>query len=198
MPQVLDEDEFPFVLGVLEDQRPSLEVEGARYRRCRDGYLVEWPVESVWLRARAYTVDPQRTTIMALAGPLLNDWWPILRSSPADPARPFLSAGAAGQPIDVAVLGLPAVPVNVTLLEVGTVAVIGLDGTIADADTLHSYHFLSLTVIRAAIEILGEYRALVGQVPDVQVQVTEDQGIPLEVLLDAAADLGRMLAPRSE
>jgi hypothetical protein len=134
---------------------------------------------------------------MALAGPLLNDWWPILRSSPADPARPFLSAGAASRPIEVAVLALPAMPVSVSLLDVGTVAGIILNGTISDADTLHSYHFLSLTVIRAAIEILGEYRALVGQVPDVQVQVTEDQGIPLEVLLDAAADLGRMLAPRS-
>ncbi len=98
IPHVLSDDEVPFVLSLSPDPRRFQEIAGARYRRGTDRYTIEWPLGPIGLRAVAMNADGI-SYLTANAGPLLNDWWPILRRGKASPDRPLLSACLAGQKI---------------------------------------------------------------------------------------------------
>jgi hypothetical protein len=195
MPAVLDEDELPFVLGFADDARPAIEVGGAYYRRGGDGYVVEWPAGEVWLRARAMTIGPRRTAIMASAGPILNEWWPLLCSAPEDPARPLLSAGVGRRSVDVPMRSAPAVPVRVVPagdLFPQTVALCAEVGDIDDEANLLAYHFASLGVIKAAVGILLEYHGLVGEPPEMDIAFAGGT-VPLAAMLETAAQVASAL-----
>jgi len=202
MPAVLDDEEIPFVIGFVDDPRRAVEVGGAQYRRGQTGYSISWPIGELWLRARAMTVGPGQVAVIASAGPILNDWWSLLRSAPQDPTRPLLSAGVARRSVDVPLPSMPAVPVMVVPASDDfpqTVAMCTHPGGIADDETLTLFHWASLGVVKAAVRLLVEYRELVGEPPEVDVGLGEGGTvtIPLADVLATAAEITAALDPGS-
>jgi len=199
LPAVLDDDEVPFVLGFAPDPRPAVEIGGARYRRGPTSYQVEWPVGELWLRTFGGMVGAGRAGIMASAGPILAEWWPLLTDAGPDPARPYLSAGLTRQVVEVPVVGEPSsIPVRVVPSgpdQPQTTALANCDGTLADEVTLLVLHVASIPVARVALHLLVEYRELVGAVPDVDV-ATSGGSVPLADLLEVAEQLATALTPQ--
>ena len=187
IPAVLDGDEMPFVLGFALDPRPCLEAGGAQFRRGGDRCQIDWPADPFALRAVLLNADAN-TYLIASAGPVLSEWWPLLQRAGANPQRPLLSAGVAGRAqaftkdglaIDVSIAGPGPGSDSVT-------AVAGFTGGITDEVLLMAYAH-SLGVIKAALLALMEYRTLVGQVPDMQVEAGTGS-VRLETVLDLVED----------
>jgi len=185
IPDVLEGDEIPFVLGLSPDPRRCLEVGGAQYRRGSDRCQIDWLAEPLALRALLINAAGN-TYLMASAGPLLSEWWPLLQRAGANPQRPLLSAGVAGSAqrfthealsVDISVAGPDPVLDHVA-------AVAGITGGLTDESLLFA-HAKSLAVIKAALLLLAEYRTLVNPVPDIDVQAGAGT-VSLESLLDVA------------
>lgn len=188
LPSVLDDDEAPFVLGLQPDTRPHVEIGGARYRRGQETYMIEWPVgDELTLRAQGSQTDGA-CCVAAFVGPLFNDWWPMLGRGAASPARPVLSAGAAGRAVTMAFedATLPVTVVRPSTSYSGTVMAAMLRGGFTE-ENLVLAHGISLGVIKAALLALVEYRTLVSAVPDVDADLG-GAVLPLEVLLAVAAE----------
>lgn len=187
IPAVLDGDEIPFVLGFGADPRRCLEVGGAEFRRGGDRCQIDWPAEPLALRAVLIHADGN-TYLMASAGPVLNEWWPLLQRAGANAQRPLLSAGVVGRAqtftndslsANISVAGPSPEFDHVT-------AVMGFTGGITD-DCLLIAHAQSLAVIKAALLLLTEYRTLVNPVPDMHVPAGAGS-VRLETVLDLVED----------
>lgn len=133
VPQVLDEDEMPFVVGVGVDRRRALTRDGVHYRRGRDRCTIELDAGQVRLRAVLLVEDG--CYLMANLGPLLNEWWPLLQQSGPSTDRPFLSAGAQGRPVLMGSDGveLPVHVVPPSEAVPSTTTVLGLSRTLDDS-----------------------------------------------------------------
>ncbi len=194
IPAVLDDDEFPFVLGFGADPRRSLKVGGAEFRRGVDRCQIDWPAEPLALRASLVNAEGV-VYLTAWAGPVLSEWWTLLQKAGANPQRPLLSAAVQHRTqtfthdslsVDISVAGPSAYTEHVA-------AVVGIDnGGITDDDLLIAYN-LSLAVIKAALVLLAEYRTLVNPVPAVSVE-TNGGPVLLETVLDLAEDAAAFVA----
>lgn len=199
MPAVLDDDENPFVIGFVDDPRPAIDIGGALYRRGQTGYSISWPTGELWLRARALAPQPGLSVLVASVGPMLDDWWPLLRSAPEDPARPLLSAGVARRKVEVALpppietVGVGVVPSTDDYPH--TVVMYSRMADIANEENLLLFHWASVAVVRTALRLLVEYQGLVGEPPDVDVVLGEDGRVtlPLASVLETAAQITAVL-----
>jgi hypothetical protein len=199
MPLVVDDEEVPFVLGMTPDPRPALEIGGARYRRGAVNYQIEWLIGGRSLRILGTMAAPNQSAVFASAGPLLNEWWPLLRQAGYESSRPYLSAGVVRRAIDVPMPGLA--PVQVQILPAAddfpqTVAVFGGAGTLDDELTLLALHTPSLAVARAALQLMIEYRSLIDELPDTDL-VISGATVPLKNLLTMAKEVADALHPLS-
>lgn len=197
MPAVLDDGEVPFVIALSADPRPGLEFGGAEYRRGKEMYTVSWAVGGVWLRARVEPVGANAVAVMASAGPMLADWWPMLVAAPEDPGRPYLSAGAKQRTVDVPLPDGIRLPVRIVPSGSDfphTLALWAVGGELTDGETVPVLHFASIGVIRAALQVFLEYGDLVGEPPDVLVRGEFDtDGITLADALSLASELALLL-----
>ncbi|MDP8911457.1 MAG: hypothetical protein M3M94_05265 [Actinomycetota bacterium] len=187
IPNVLDDDEVPFVLGFGPDSRRCLEAGGAQYRRGADRCTIDWKLDGVRLRAVLIEAGGN-SYLMASLGPVLNEWWPLLQREGGNSTRPLLSAAVAGSAQTFRGSGL-SVSVSISPPGPGvdmTTAVTGIQGGLTD-DCLLLAHTQSLAVIKAALLMLKEYRTLVRSVPDVDVQAG-GAALSLGTLLDVASD----------
>lgn len=192
IPHVLDDDEIPFVIGFRADPRKSLQVGTARYRRGTDRYVIEQPTEQGWLRATAI-IEGEDIYLTASAGPILNEWWPLLRRNLGTSELPILSAAAKGQSVELYLY--PDLPLRVRVLPSSedvavTMAVIVSKGG-PTPENLRFFDLVSLAVIKVALETLGEYRQMVGTVPDILVKSELDDEVPLATVLDVAAEIAK-------
>jgi hypothetical protein len=196
IPLVLDEEEVCFVLGFSPDARPGLEVHGAEYRRGSDRVMIDWRLGPI--HARAMVIQSEGSSyLMASAGPILNDWWPLLQRAGEDRARPLLSAGVAGaaqvfrtEDLSINVSVVPAAPPAFPL----TTAVMGLAKTDEISDSvLLAAHLYSLGVIKAALKVLLEYRTLVPSVPNLEVDVDGGR-LPLDSVLETVPQAAAAIA----
>lgn len=173
IPQVLSDDEVPFVLSLAPDPRRFQDLGGAKYRRGSDRYTIEWPLGPIGLRAVVLCAEGH-SFLMANAGPLLTDWWPILRRGSSSPDRPLVSACLAGEKItmqtDDLAIDLTIVPSGGEVDYTTVVLVLG-DGFSPDEMTLA--HHVSLAAIKVALLLAAEYRTLVDTVPDMAVPAGE-------------------------
>lgn len=189
VPHVLDDDEVPFVFALGPDHRRALVTPDAEFRRASDRCTIEFPYGQGGLRLRAVVLAVEGGCyITACAGPLLNEWWPLLRGRAADPRRPVLSAGSAGRGVTLE-HGGAAVEVHLapaTDLVDMTMAVFGLAGGLTD-EVLSIGLTVGLPVIKTALLAMAEYRTLVDPVPAVDVEIN-GRTVPLSTLLDAAAE----------
>jgi len=188
IPLVLDPQEVPFVLGFRQDARRCLVAGGAEYRRASDRVAIDWRLGDLRLRALLLNGDGV-SYLVACPGPLLEDWWPLLRKEGGNPARPLLSAAVVGaaqrfETSDLTV-DVSTVPASDTFNMTLAVAGIAREPAISEESLLLA-HLLSLGVIKAALHLLMEYRLLVDPVPDMQVETGGIQR-PLQVVLDTAA-----------
>jgi len=187
IPHVLADDELPFVLGFAPDPRTCLEAGGGEYRRGIDRVSVSWKLEPLYLRATILNSGGS-THIIASSGPILNDWWPLLRREGGNPTRPLLSAAVAGRPQtfkrDDVAIDISIVPPG-PLFE-STSAIVGIERAdgLSD-DSLLFAHAISLSVIKAALVVLEEYRTLVDPAPELDVSA-DGTSLPLSVVLDSA------------
>jgi len=194
VPHVLDDDEVPFVLGFAPDPRPFLEIDGVQYRRASDRCLIDYDLAPLRLRALLLHIDDGNVYLLANAGPLFNEWWPLLQRDLDNPLRPYLSAGAARKPVTMSINGgsvgvtvtQPSPELNMTVL------VVGIGPGMTD-DHLLLGTVLALPVIKAALSTLVEYRSLVGDVPDVDIQ-TGETTLALDDMLTSAAHAADAIA----
>jgi hypothetical protein len=197
IPLVLDDDEVPFVLGIGSDARPGLSFRDAEYRRGSNRVIVSWKVGSARLQAIVINADGV-SYLIASAGPILNEWWPLLRREGGNPARPLLTAAVAGEAQSFKTADLS---ITVSILPPSpefsmTTAVLGIERAAGLTDNcLVVAHMYSLGVIKAALLVLGEYRSLLASVPDMTVEAGFG-ALPLAVLLDAAAEAAAAIAWR--
>ena len=189
IPSVLDGGEVPFVLGLAPDTRRCLVAGGAEFRRGSDRVVIDWRLDALRLRA-VLLHEEGANYLMASAGPILNEWWPLLQREGSNATRPLLSAGVArrslrfsegdvGVPVSIVPPG-PGVYMTTTALSIGQGA--GL----TDESVLVA-HACSLGLIKAALLVLAEYRTLVDPVPDIDVEVGGSR-LRLPMLLDVAAE----------
>jgi len=195
IPHVLEDDEAPFVLGVAADTRPFADWGGFQYRRATSGYGIDIPVSDVFVRAFVQQGEDGNTYLMASAGPLLNDWWPLLKRGKADPARPVLSAGAAGQGISMLNTSSD-LDVRVSIVPpsewfAGTTAVAGFGGGLTEENVMLA-HSITLAVIQAALLSFCEYRTLVNPLPKANLE-SGGMLVDLEAMLDAADAVSEIL-----
>lgn len=185
VPMVLEDEEMPFVVGLSEDRRRALSMGGMRYRRGRDRLAIEVEAGGPWLRA--LLVAQNGCYLMASAGPLLNEWWPLLQKGDAGADRPFLSAGVNSRPLTMRADGVDLRVLVVPPSEFvdDTTAVLGL-GRHLDDETLQLASHVVLAVMKVALSLVVEYRTLLTAVPDVDVQAGATS-VPLASLLDFAA-----------
>jgi hypothetical protein len=194
IPTVLDEDEAPFVLGLGPDHRACLHAGGAEFRRGSDRCTIEWPIDEM-LRLRAVVLEAGDVCyVMASVGPLLNEWWPLLRREGGNPSRPLLSAGVTTTRRPFV---YDDVTVQVSISPPGpgvemTHAVAGIRGGLSDP-TLAVAHLQSVPVIKAALLMLGEYRTLLASVPDVNVRGEREGEVPLATILDVADEVAAQI-----
>lgn len=186
-PKVLDDDAVEFVLRFEPDPRPALAVGGAAYRRGSERYVIEWPLDSLRLRAAVSSTDTE-CFVSASIGGILNEWWPLLMRSKPDSKRPLLSAAASSR---VVRFTEPAqqLPLQVAFLRGGddppaTCAFTKFTGAMTQENMLLA-HVVSLGVIKAALLMLVEYRTLQATVPAVNI-TTEGTSLPLPTLIEVA------------
>ncbi|MFF1818096.1 hypothetical protein ACFVWG_12425 [Kribbella sp. NPDC058245] len=192
IPQVLSDDEVPFVLSLTPDARRFQEIGGARYRRGTDRYTIEWPVETIGLRAVVMNVGGI-SYLMANAGPLLTDWWPVLRRGAGSPDRPLVSACLAGEKI---IMQTSTGAIDLTIVPSAgdvdyTLVVLGLGHGFASDEMIVAHH-ASLAAIKVALLLGAEYRTLVDTVPDMGVPAGEGT-IDLVTMLDLAAEIAAQI-----
>lgn len=175
MPNTLDPNELPFVLGWGTDRRRSLRLESGIYRRRADMFSMELLVAKT-VRTRAFGwLARSECLVVASLGPMFNDWWPLLTSSPIDPARPVLSAGVLGTAVTMSRedVHLPLTvfmePEAKSLLVFTT-----LDGGFTAQNLLLS-RYMAPPVIKAALLGIYEYSTLANPVPDMNIV---QSGIP--------------------
>lgn len=187
VPYVLDDDEIPFVLAFAADTRPCLDLAGTQFRRAADRCVIDFDLEPLRLRVVLIHLEDDNTYLLANLGPLFNDWWDLLAKENGNPLRPFLSAGVARRPVTMSGEG-ETIPVHVVPPSEeldGTTAVLGI-GPGLTTETLRLGVGFAPPVIGAALSTLAEYRSLVGEVPEVDIQVG-DTSVSLELMLDCAA-----------
>lgn len=188
IPRSLDDDEFPFLMSYGADIRPSLETFGAEYRRANDKFTVEFDGnEEMRLRAIGWDV-PGKFVVVACAGPILFDWWPLLQASPPAPERPVLSAAAKGRPI-LMTRDTIAIPVTVfTLPDPAVVIAAHATESGLTAENIQYCTLTALAVIKTALIALSEHATLVNRVPEVDL---EQNGIhlPLAAMIEVAGEL---------
>ena len=193
IPRVLGEDEVPFVLGFVPDSRRYLEYGGAQFRRGIDRCSIDWRLDYIGLRA-VVIESAGNSYLMASAGPLLNDWWPILEREGGNRTRPLLSAAVARRSVTFR-SGSLSVDVGISPPGPGvnTVnAVAGWEGGLTDNCLLFA-HATSLGVIKAALLLLGEHSTLFNPVPDVHIEV-DGATVPLATLLQVADEAVNAIA----
>lgn len=205
IPHVLEDDELPsFVLGIAPDERESITLGDCQYRRGSDRYNVEWPVgdSGTYLRAQVIAGADGLCYVYAAAEPgqLLQDWWPLLKQEVSNAARPFLSAGASGECIAMRPVNATAVDLTlpVTVLppteSIGvTLAVAGLGSGGMTAEMMGFAYLCSFGVMKAALLTFLEYRTLVSEVPNVEVQWSAGPGVGLDLILEVAAEISPAL-----
>ena len=186
VPAVVDDDELPFVLGLAADPRPCLDVDGVQLRRGVDRCVIDYLLDPLRLRAVLLEGEDGNCYLAANCGPILNEWWPLLVRENGNPIRPWLTAGVTGRPrtmrLDAASLAVAVAPPG-PLVD-STMAAVGLRGPLS-TETIERSLGLAPPVIRAALQVLVEYRSLVGEVPDVDVQ-TAAGSLPLVDMLQLA------------
>lgn len=114
IPHVLDDYDLPFVIG-MADQRQGVEMDGFLLRRGRETLQLEAVIANgaFALRALADDVgDMNAAYVGASIGPLLDEWWDVVRQMPPQLALPCMAAGVAGTPIQRRLNGVD-VPVRI-------------------------------------------------------------------------------------
>lgn len=195
MPKSLEEDEAPFVIGFAPDGRQELVDNDIGFRRGDDRFTIEHIVGGS-LRARAVALNVEGIIyVVASAGPILKQWWPLLKASPADSTRPVLSAAAAtgkvsmvGNGLEIRVGLMPDPDGEIVLASYG----IAQDEAFSD-DNVAVCIGLSLPVIKTALLALSEYPTLVDEVPDANVN-QRDQRAPLATILEASGEIAAMIS----
>ena len=192
IPRSLDDEEIPFVMGFGIDSRPSLVTSEAVYRRANDKVMVEFVVEeTLRLRALSWEID-DRCIVVATAGPLLYDWWPLLQEFPTAPERPVLSAAAKGRKI-VMTNGDIALPITVSSMPDprSVVARFGITGGLT-AENIDLSRAVALPVIKASLLALSEHSTLTNRVPEANV-VQNGVTLSLAEMIGAAAELANWI-----
>lgn len=191
IPNVLPDDEDPFVIRWVSDRRRFIEFESVRYRRSDSRIVLDLPLSDEALGLRGSITWSDDATYLAVnGGPMLHEWWPVVASAPPSPERPFLSAGARGTPV-VMELGEHQIPVRVIPSNdtvTSTLTAVGLHAGGTTPTTLSVAGTLLPAVAKAALATLQEYRTLVPTVPDIDVE-SSGHTAPLRQLLDAAAEI---------
>jgi hypothetical protein len=194
IPHVLDDDEVPFVMRFDADRRRYLQVGETEYRRGNDRCIIAWPFGSLRLQALV-TEQSGNTYLLASAGPIFNEWWPLLQREGSNRTRPLLSAAAVKRPLTFTGSGLSIdVVITPPTQDFNVVsALVGFEGRLGD-QTLLLAHAESLGVIKAALLLLGEYRSLVDPVPDVHAVQEGGARLPLSMVLDVAQEAAKAIA----
>lgn len=196
MPRSLEEDELSFVIGYAPNGRQELVNNNIGYRRSDYKFNIEHLIQDGW-RAQAYGVCAGGNVFVAAsAGPLLEQWWPLLKVSPANSTRPVLSAAAATEKVVMTGMGTE---VEVTVMpspEAGVVLALHYieKANFFSDDAVAMCTALSLPVIKTALLALSEYPTLVDEVPDTNVAIADDGVfVPLTMLLDVSTEMADMI-----
>jgi hypothetical protein len=196
MPRSLNGDELPFVIGFAPDGRQELVDNDIGFRRGDDRFTIEHIVGGDF-RVRALGWNLEGTVyVVASAGPLLEEWWPLLKASPADSTRPVLSAAAATGNVRLAGLGTE---IEVSLLpitegaETNVLAVYGIGkGQSFSDENVALCTQLSMPVIKTALLAVSEYPTLVDEVPDVNIS-QGDVLAPLATVLELSREMASLI-----
>ena len=156
---------------------------------------MDWKLDA--MRLRGFVINAGGSSyLVASAGPILNDWWPLLEQEGGNPTRPLLSAAVTKSPQTFTSADLSA---RVSIVSPGagievTTAAMGIEEAPGLTDLcLMAAHAYSLAVIKAVLLMLAEYRTLVDPVPDVYVEVGAAQ-LPLATVLDVTAEAAGAIA----
>jgi hypothetical protein len=187
-----------FVLG-LTDSSPYVEIAGVELRRGTSAAYLDLPIASGFTVRGGLFTHAGTSYITASAEPLLTEWWELLTELvtplPHADEAPLLRAAIQKRPIKAVRSDGMEIPLSVTPpaadREINLGAVVALEGGI-DGNLLNACHLLP-AVVKCALDLMGEYKQLVGDPPEVSVAFETGQTLRLASVLDLCAEASRVI-----